>query len=193
MRKIQSGRSRRYFKEEDVDLSPDNVKQDQAPQPSQKQVDPIPQEAQAQPAQVSVPTPLIITGPDGQRGYFIPIQAQPGFYNPQMQYPKGMMVNPDPNAGNINPGISNIATAEDKEESALTINGKKSRIGLKDFNVLATSLHLNEKSLQAIYKRFNAILPQWKGFILQSFLSDEMKAKYIQLITDKFDALFFKV
>ena len=86
-----------------------------------------------------------------------------------------------------------LVMPEDKEESALTINGKKSRIGLKDFNVLATSLHLNEKSLQAIYKRFNTILPQWKDFINQSFLSDEMKAKYIQLITDKFDSLFSKV
>ena len=97
----------------------------------------------------------------------------------------------------FSPAYDLLSTAlvipEDKEESALTINGKKSRIGLKDFNALADSLHLNEKSLQAIYKRFNTILPQWKGFINQSFLSDEMKAKYIQLITDKFDALFSKV
>ena len=97
----------------------------------------------------------------------------------------------------FSPAYDLLSTAlvipKDKEESALTINGKKSRIGLKDFNVLATSLHLNEKSLQAIYKRFNAISPLWKDFINQSFLSDEMKAKYIQLITDKFDALFFKV
>lgn len=97
----------------------------------------------------------------------------------------------------FSPAYDLLSTAlvipEDKEESALTINGKKSRIGLKDFNVLATSLHLNEKSLQAIYKRFNTILPQWKDFINQSFLSDEMKAKYIQLITDKFDSLFSKV
>lgn len=97
----------------------------------------------------------------------------------------------------FSPAYDLLSTAlvipEDKEESALTINGKKSRIGLKDFNVLATSLHLNEKSLQAIYKRFNTILPQWKDFINQSFLSDEMKAKYIQLITDKFDSLFSEV
>ena len=97
----------------------------------------------------------------------------------------------------FSPAYDLLSTAlvipEDKEESALTINGKKSRIGLKDFNVLATSLHLNEKSLQAIYRRFNTIFPQWKEFINQSFLSVEMKAKYIQLITDKFDSLFSKV
>ena len=97
----------------------------------------------------------------------------------------------------FSPAYDLLSTAlvipEDKEESSLTINGKKSRIGLKDFNSLAASLHLNEKSLQAIYKRFNTILPQWKEFINQSFLSVEMKAKYIQLITDKFVALFSKV
>ena len=97
----------------------------------------------------------------------------------------------------FSPAYDLLSTAlvipKDKEESALTINGKKSKIVLKDFNALATSLNLNDKSLKAIYKRFNAILPLWKDFINQSFLSDEMKAKYIQLITDKFDALFSEV
>ncbi|MFT3919099.1 HipA domain-containing protein [Cloacibacterium sp.] len=94
----------------------------------------------------------------------------------------------------FSPAYDLLSTAlvmpEDKEESALTINGKKSRIDVKDFNALAASLHLNDKSLQAIYKRFNKVLPQWKDFILQSFLSDEMKVKYIQLLTHKFDSIF---
>jgi len=96
----------------------------------------------------------------------------------------------------FSPAYDLLSTAlvipEDKEESALTINGKKNRISLNDFNALATSLHINDKSLKAIYKRFHKVLPQWKDFIYQSFLSDEMKTKYIDLITRKFDVLFTK-
>ena len=86
-----------------------------------------------------------------------------------------------------------LVIPDDNEESALTINGKKNRIGLKDFNKLANSLNINEKSLLAIYSRFNKVLPKWKDFINQSFLSDEMKTHYTQLITHRFDTLFPKI
>lgn len=94
----------------------------------------------------------------------------------------------------FSPAYDLLSTAlvipNDTEESALTINGKKSRLKLNDFNALAESLKINEKSLQAIYKRFNKILPKWILFIGQSFLSKEMQKDYIELIEKRHKNLF---
>ncbi len=94
----------------------------------------------------------------------------------------------------LSPAYDLLSTAlvipDDKEESALTINGKKSKLNLNDFNKLAESLKINEKSLKAIYSRFDKILPKWTSFIEQSFLSKEMRDKYIDLLRSKHEKLF---
>lgn len=82
-----------------------------------------------------------------------------------------------------------IAIPEDKEESALTINGKKRTLTRNDFQVLATSLKISDKSLEAIYKRFESILPIWHSWIEQSFLSDEFKVGYTDLVISRFKKL----
>ncbi len=78
----------------------------------------------------------------------------------------------------------------DKEESALTINGKRNNLKLSDFNVLAASLKINEKSLQAIHNRFDKILAKWIAFIQQSFLSKKMQKNYIELLNSKHKKVF---
>lgn len=82
-----------------------------------------------------------------------------------------------------------IVMPEDNEESALTINGKKSKLNRNDFQVLATSLKINNKSLEAIYERFEAVLPTWLTWINQSFLTKEFKDEYTYLITHRFKKL----
>ena len=82
-----------------------------------------------------------------------------------------------------------IVMPEDKEESALTINGKKSKLNREDFNQLAHSLKINDKSLGAIYKRFDAILPTWIDWIQQSFLSEQVKEDYIRVLNTKHQKL----
>lgn len=93
----------------------------------------------------------------------------------------------------FSPAYDLLSTAlvipDDKEESALTINGKNSRLKLKDFDVLANSLNINEKSLQSIYSRFKKVLPKWKDFIEQSFLTKETQNLYMQLLDNKFKLL----
>ena len=83
-----------------------------------------------------------------------------------------------------------IVMPEDKEETALTINGKKSKLNRNDFNELATSLKINNKSLEAIYKRFKAILPTWVSWIEISFLSKKSQKEYIELINKKHSKIF---
>lgn len=82
-----------------------------------------------------------------------------------------------------------IVMPEDIEESALTINGKKSKLNRNDFQVLATSLKISNKSLGAIYHRYEAILPTWLSWIAQSFLTEEFKDEYTQLVTRRFKKL----
>ena len=92
------------------------------------------------------------------------------------------------------PAFDLLSTAlvipDDKEESALTINGKKSRITKGDFDTLASSMDINEKVLFRIYNKFNSVLPTWIEFIKQSYLSKAMQDKYIQLIKAKHQSLF---
>ncbi len=79
-----------------------------------------------------------------------------------------------------------IVMPDDKEESALNINGKKRKLNLNDFKVLATSLKINDKSLTAIYRRFEGVYPHWISWIENSFLSDDMKVSYIRLLNERF-------
>jgi serine/threonine-protein kinase HipA len=83
-----------------------------------------------------------------------------------------------------------LVISNDAEESALTINGKKSKLRLGDFNLLAESLKINEKSLQSIYSRFNKVLPKWIAFVQQSFLSKEIQENYIESLNFKHKKLF---
>jgi serine/threonine-protein kinase HipA len=86
-----------------------------------------------------------------------------------------------------------LVITDDKEESALTINGKKSRLKKKDFDALATSMQINTKVVENIYEKFEKVLPSWIDFIKQSFLSKSMQKKYITLIQSKFNIMFSNV
>ena len=55
--------------------------------------------------------------------------------------------------------LSTLLILSDEEESALTINGKKNRLKRTDFDSVAKTLQINEKTVAAIYQRFAKILP----------------------------------
>lgn len=94
----------------------------------------------------------------------------------------------------LSPAYDLLSTAlvshDDKAESALTINGKKNQLKRSDFDTLAASLEINEKSLLSIYERFNKVLPEWIAFIRQSFLSRKMQKGYVELLNAKHKKLF---
>ena len=83
-----------------------------------------------------------------------------------------------------------ILIPDDKEESALTINGKKNRLKIEDFDQLAKSLKISEKSLQSIYKKFVKVKPKWDEFIQQSFLKDDVKLEYQEIVNNRFKKIF---
>jgi serine/threonine-protein kinase HipA len=74
---------------------------------------------------------------------------------------------------------------KDKEDLALTLNGKKNNIRKKDFDVFANQLRINEAALQKIYDKFGDSFHQMTTLISKSFLSDQMKEKYILLLKER--------
>lgn len=83
-----------------------------------------------------------------------------------------------------------LVIADDQEETALTINGKKSRLGKKDFDDIGTRIGIGPKVLQNIYTKFEKVLPNWIEFIEQSFLSREMQKSYIDILQTRHKNLF---
>lgn len=84
-----------------------------------------------------------------------------------------------------------ILIPDDKEETALTINGKKNRLKIEDFDKLAESLKISEKSLESIYKKFIKVKPKWDEFIQLSFLNDDVKLEYQEIVNNRFKKIFY--
>lgn len=85
-----------------------------------------------------------------------------------------------------------IVNPEDKEELALTIEGKKKKLGLENFQYLGAKLDLNKKQIRNVFKRFEKFKPIAEKWIQRSFLSREYKEKYQVLLQERFQVLFNK-
>ena len=87
--------------------------------------------------------------------------------------------------------LLNIAIANpiDKEELALTLSGRKSKLQLKDFLKAGEAMGLEEKVIMHLIGNMQKALPKWKMLIQSSFLTEEMKVKYEQLVTSRLDRL----
>ena len=75
-----------------------------------------------------------------------------------------------------------ILMPEDKEELALTLNGKKSNLRKKDFELLAEKLGIAIKVNESIYNRFLSSIDKMNYMIDKSFLKNETKVLYKELI-----------
>lgn len=82
-----------------------------------------------------------------------------------------------------------LILTQDPEESALTINGKKSRIKMKDFEAFADTVQLPRKSLENIFKKFKKRLPAALAELEQSFLSKDVKLAYKDFLLEQLDRL----
>jgi serine/threonine-protein kinase HipA len=99
-----------------------------------------------------------------------------------------------PNIGPIfSPAYDLVATAlvnpNDDEDLALTLNGRKKKINRNDFISAFTTLGLDEKQQENIFKKMAKAKNSWFEFIDISFLSTDSKAAYKNLIQHRFDRL----
>jgi serine/threonine-protein kinase HipA len=79
---------------------------------------------------------------------------------------------------------STIAIKNPNEEMALPLKGKKSNLKASDFieYYAKERLQLNEKTIATILDQMTKATPKWKELLETSFLSDEMKEKYLELL-----------
>ena len=79
---------------------------------------------------------------------------------------------------------STIAIKNPDEEIALTLKGKKNNLKASDFIAYYAKdrLQLNEKTVATILDQIKKATPKWKELLEISFLSDEMKEKYLELL-----------
>jgi serine/threonine-protein kinase HipA len=85
-----------------------------------------------------------------------------------------------------------IVNPEDKEELALTLEGKKKKLSLENFQYLGAKLDLNEKQMKSVLKRFEKFKPLAEEWINRSFLSEKYKEKYKLLLKERYQILFKK-
>ncbi|MCS4167663.1 HipA domain-containing protein [Sphingobacterium sp. BIGb0116] len=79
----------------------------------------------------------------------------------------------------------NLIYPKDKEDMALTLGGRKRKIKRSDFNQLAQSLGISELVRDNIYKDFRRNADKVKEIIDHSFLTDDFKEKYVQIVHTK--------
>lgn len=82
-----------------------------------------------------------------------------------------------------------IANPKDNEEMALPINGKKSRIKLDDFLKASATMGIEERITRGLIENMQKAMPVWMDLINDSFLSDEMKKSYIELVNRRISLL----
>ena len=82
---------------------------------------------------------------------------------------------------------STIAIKNPEEEIALTLKGKKSNLKAADFvdYYAKDRLQLNEKTVEIILQEMWHVIPKWKELLEISFLSEDMKEKYLNLLEIK--------
>lgn len=82
-----------------------------------------------------------------------------------------------------------IANPKDKEEMALSINGKKARIQLADFLKSSDTMGIEQRVTLGLINGLRNAMPAWIDLINDSFLSDDMKQNYLDLISRRMDVL----
>ena len=78
-----------------------------------------------------------------------------------------------------------IILAKDKEDAALLLGGKKMNFNKEYFDRFGSVLGLNDKQINAVYKRLKKWLPKAIQLIDSSFLIENRQTTYKELITQR--------
>lgn len=83
----------------------------------------------------------------------------------------------------------NIVNPLDTEETALTMLGKKNNLRGKDFLIFAKNISLADKAAERLIEKVVSQEDVYLQMIENSFLKDDLKAKYSKLIQDRIQRL----
>jgi serine/threonine-protein kinase HipA len=85
---------------------------------------------------------------------------------------------------------SSLVVAGDDEELALTLNGKKKKIRKKDFIEAKNRFIVDNKAVENIFNKFKSSLNKWHEFIDISFIPEEMKKSFHDIIIERAERLY---
>lgn len=80
---------------------------------------------------------------------------------------------------------THLVILNEPEQLSLNLNGKKNKIQRMDFDAFGISLQLTEKQIQNSYKLFSRKNDVVKWWISNSFLSDDQKAEFQELVLSR--------
>lgn len=101
-----------------------------------------------------------------------------------IESPSGWVLSPSYDLLNVA-----IVLPEDTEELALTLVGKKKKLKRDDFEQLGEGLGLTHKQINGAFNRMIKNKTSGSNWIGRSFLSDEMKAAYIDQLEERYKQL----
>lgn len=84
---------------------------------------------------------------------------------------------------------THLLPIDDSEETALTVNGKKSKLAKTDFKNLGETLSIPEKVLENSFRRILKAVPEMKIMIDRSYLPESLKTRYARLLDERAERL----
>lgn len=101
-----------------------------------------------------------------------------------MHTDKGILFSPAYDLLNVN-----LIFPEDKEDLALFLGGRKRKVKRSDFDRLGMSLVMSEIVINNIYKEFSKQRSKISNLVNNSFLNDEYKERYLEIINSKYNQI----
>lgn len=96
-------------------------------------------------------------------------------------------------AYSLTPAYDLLSTAlvlpTDTEELALTLNGKKRKITFQDFRTAMLANRVSDKVIVNLFRNFEKKMSEWIDMIDISFLPQEMKKAYKDLLENRMKAI----
>ncbi len=85
---------------------------------------------------------------------------------------------------------SSLVVEGDEEDLALTLNGKKKKLGKKDFLEAINRFDIDARAIENIFDKFKNAEEQWHEFIDISFLPGDMKSSFHKLIKERVSRIY---
>ena len=82
-----------------------------------------------------------------------------------------------------------IINPKDDEELALTLNGRKKKLQREDFIRAAATLGIENVIVERLINKYIKLLPKFEAVIQNSFISDELKVKYDELLKERLERI----
>ena len=82
-----------------------------------------------------------------------------------------------------------ILNPKDDEELALTLNGRKKRLKRTDFVAAGETMGIDPKTVDRLIGKYVRLYPRMSEFIGQSFLDEELKNRYNEMLRERISRL----